>query len=99
MVGTALQCGHVVDMGNFGRSLHQSGVGMRHPCHLLVEVPDGDGKAKAAFSCSALQGLWAARPGHQKQKMGDCKVKVNIFLLGHIEYPKDYRTFKGFLIY
>lgn len=71
VVGTALQCGHVVDMGNFGRSLHQSGV----------------------------QGLWAARPGHQKQKMGDCKVKVNIFLLGDMEYPKDYRTFKGFLIY
>lgn len=33
--------------------------------------------------------LWAARPGHQKQEMGDYKVKFNIFLLGDIEYPKD----------
>lgn len=41
---------------------------------------------------SAVQhcrGLWAARPGHQKQEMGDYKVKLNIFLLGDIEYPKD----------
>lgn len=35
------------------------------------------------------RGLRATRPGHQKQKMGDCKLKVNIFLLGDIEYPKD----------